>query len=335
MKRTWTHLFSTACLAGSLLACVPPADEFRSALPKQENVTVNIPEQNQTASGLSSSRSALVGQKSDFYSQTYYTARGINLVGRAVVKLVEGIASFPPTEIKGDTAVWGPHSDNNDPNEWMMTVERIKEGQQYHWRIEGKHKADNEFLTLASGTFEPEGKDLGRGWFELDFNMIGQLDPTEDTKGLVAYAFEKTEAKLNVRVRFNGVDLNGAPVEAGYAFGETTQGEGFIIFAAPADIHEKGKLGSADENVLIRTRWTQSGAGRADVVATDGDLDASVAQASQCWDERFVSQYEVLKIDQEIFEENGEEKACVLEEAQLPTDGELPKETDVQNPHVE
>lgn len=332
MERT---RIQTITLAGLVFAVAcEPAAEYRAALPKRSDVTVPVPERTSSSRGLGASRQALVGEKSDFYTETYYTSRALNGLGRAVVDLVEGISNLPPTKVGEDRAVWGPFSDDAEPNEFMMTVERIDgDLTRYDWRIEGKHKADERYATLASGTFEPTGDDLGRGWFELDFDAVRALDPTEEAKGRVAYAFEKTKEAVSVRLRFAGPNEDGEPVEAGYAFGEDAGGSGYILFAFPGDIHEEDKPGSALEDVLIRTRWQQGGAGRADVVAKNGDLGDRVARASQCWDDRFISRYESFEIEGTLEAEVGKESACVLEEAMLPVTGELPKEADVANPY--
>lgn len=333
MRRHFTHATLLIGVIFATAACEPEA-EYRAALPKRGDVTVEVPEQGSTSQGLGRSRQALVGEKSSFYSETYYTARELNGLGKAVVDLVEAISEFPPTKIGEDHAIWGPFSDDAEPNEFMMTVERIDgDLTRYDWRIEGKHKADERYLTLAGGTFEPAGDDLGRGWFELDFESVRSLDSTERARGLVAYAFDKTKEGVEVRLRYSGPNESGDRVDAGYAFGEDADGNGYIIFAFPGDIHEEENPGSALEDVLIRTRWQQGGAGRADVVAQNGDLDAKVAQASQCWDERFVSRYEVFKIDGAVEAEDGDASACVLPEARLPESDELPKETDVENPY--
>lgn len=333
MDRTFKNsLILTIGLTGLVATACEPAAEYRAALPKADDVTVDVPAQGSSTRGLvGTTKSALVGEKSDWYSQTYHHAKDINTLGALVVNLVESIAALPASKVGEDFAVWGPHSDDNDPNEWMMTVQRIDDAR-YDWRIEGKHKADSDFVTLANGTFEPTGDDLGRGWFQLDFNAIAELDPTEDARGFIAYAFDKDKSGINVRVRFKGPDERGDNVVAGYAFGEKTSGEGFFIFAFPTSIDEDENPQSADEDVLIRTRWIKGGAGRSDVVAQNGDLDRSIAQASQCWNDRFVSTYEVLKIDGNIKAEDGEARSCVLPEAMLPTDADLPEDTDVENP---
>jgi hypothetical protein len=326
MTRTWilaSTFFALAC---------EPAAEYRAALPSKDTVMVDVPEQATTKGGLGTSRSALVGEKSDFYSQTYHASRDLNALGAAVVGIVEAIADHPPTKVGEDFAIWGPFSDNNGPNELMMTVERKDAaGSRYDWRIEARHESDVDFAILAAGTFEPNGEDFGRGWFHLDFDAIGALDPTEDGRGRVAYAFEKTRKDVSVRLHFRGPNEQGDRIEAGYAFGEDARGNGFFAFAFPGDIHEEEKELSKAEDIVILTRWITTGAGRADVVARNGDLGAGFAHGTQCWDERFVSRYEVIEIDGTFAAKDGDAAACVLDE-DLPGENLLPSADDVKAP---
>ena len=241
------------------------------------------------------------------------------------------IAAYPPTEINKQRAVWGPFSDEREPNEFKLTIAHAdNDAPLYVWAIQGRHKSQTELITIARGAFEPEGDDLGRGWFALDLDAIRQLDPTEDGRGRVAYAFEKTEAGVSVRMHLDAVDDAGEKVEAGYAYGEDAAGNGFVLFAFPESINDA----PLKENVLIRTRWTTNGAGRADVVAVGGDLEGDVARGSQCWDKTFVSTYESFALDGVVFAEAGDVDTCVVDRAELPTDGEIPSETDVQDPHA-
>ena len=88
--------------------------------------------------------------------------------------------------------------------------------------------------------------------------------------------------------------------------------------------------------MLLRTRWAPDGRGRADVIATDGDLGPSVAHAIQCWDSTFVSRYEVTRIDGQTLSEDGDPIACRgrLATSAAPSVSEVPEEEDVENPII-
>ncbi len=325
--KTWTLPLATLFL----VACQPPADEYRNALPDRETIEVDVPAQDSTASGLGSKTSALVGEPADLYTNTYYTARDINVLGKFVVDLVETIASYPATTLDETSATWGPFSEEREPNEFKLTIRKDADvATRYEWAIEGRHKSEKEFITLARGAFEPdEDPDFGRGWFVLDFEAIRSLDPSENEAGRVAYAFEKNAEGVSVRVHFAATTDAGERLEAGYAYGEDKSGAGFILFSTPIDVHE----GPALEDVIIRTRWTPSGAGRADVIASGGDIGDDVFEGSQCWGDDFVSSYEQFSVNREVIANDGEAKTCVLDVAAPPRADELPTADDVEDPN--
>lgn len=326
MKTTWL----LALPLSLAFACQPPADEYRNALPDRETIEVDVPAAETTARGLGSRSSAIVGEPADLYTSTYYQARDLNVLGKFVVELVETIASFPPTDLTETSAVWGPFSEEREPNEFKLTIEKDDvDARLYAWAIEGRHKSAKDFVTLAHGSFEPDGDDYGRGWFVLDVDQIHALDPSEGGRGRVGYAFEKNAEGVSVRVHLAGENERGERIEAGYAYGESVSGEGFILFGIPLDVHE----GPALEDVIIRTRWTRSGAGRADVIASGGDIGSDVYQGSQCWGDNFVSSYEHILLNGDVIANDGDFKTCVLDEAEKPRADELPTAADVEDPN--
>lgn len=318
--------------AVALFACSPPADEYRAALPDRDTVEVHVPESAQTARGLSSSRAALVGEPAEFYTSTYYHAKELNGLATSIIDLVEAITDYPATTVDETSAVWGPFSEEREPNEFKLTVEKDADvATRFEWAIEGRPKSAEAFTALAHGAFEPDGDDRGRGWFVLDFDAIAALDPTEHDRGRVAYAFERTDENTSVRVHFVGRDETGASFEAGYAFGQSKDGDGFVLFAFPEDVHE----GALKEDVVIRTRWQPGGEGRADIRATGGDLNAQTLLGSQCWDATFRSTHEAYSIEREIVVLVGDPASCAFEAAEAPAMGELPTAEDVEDPGVE
>lgn len=320
-------LLTTSLLAA---ACAAPADEFRAALPSESDVTVEVPEQtSQSTNGLA--RQPIVGEPAEFYTNTYYEARNINDFGRFVVDLVETITSYPATAVTEDAAVWGPFSEPREPNEFRLTVERHDApALHYTWALEGRPKSATDFTGLAGGDFEPsEVADQGRGWFVVDFEAIRALDPSEDGRGQIAYAFDKGPNGVAVRMLVQSFDDQGDVVHGGYAFGQSITGEGYVIFAFPSDIHEDDPTKPAPEDLLIRSQWTASGAGRADVVARNGDLGPQTVYVAQCWDDTFVSTFELFTLDGTILGAQGDPSTCELEEE---TPEALPTVEDVANP---
>lgn len=328
-----TNAHTKLCLTLSSMifaACGAPADEYRAALPKTQDVTVQYPEQTaQSQNGLS--RQALVGEPAEFYLNAYYESRKINGFGRFVVQLVETITAYPATTLTESSATWGPFSEDREPNEFQLHVQREEAPSvHYTWALEGRAKSATDWTGLAGGAFEPETTpDEGRGWFVVDFNAIKTLDPTEDGQGQIAYAFEKNAEGVAVQVLFQGVGEGGDTVNAAYVFGQRAAGEGFVMFAFPGDIHEGDPSQPALEDLLIRTQWDASGAGRADIIATQGDLADQTVYGAQCWDDSFLSTFELFTLDGSVLGAEGDPETCRINESAPEA---LPDAEDLSSP---
>ena len=338
MTRTLTLSISTLALT---VACGGTAnDELLEAIPDQDSAIVALPgETGSTSSSLSagdvgSTSSALVGGPANYYTLTYQHARHLNNLGRSVILLLESITRYPATERTPDRAVWGPGSDAADPNEYRLIIERAAPlSSVLLWNIAGRHKSATDFSVLASGAFDKKAGLRGKGWFVIDFDAIGALDPAEDGTGTIAYAFERTGGGTRVLASADTVDELGNPLVAGYAFGRDADGSGFILFGVPVDIHDNDPTMPAREDLALLTRWTTDNPGRVDVVAAHGDLGSSVVHVAQCWGERFTSTYESLHIDGRLKKEDGDIKTCSLDDAEAPDAAALPTAEDVANPH--
>jgi hypothetical protein len=203
-------------------------------------------------------------------------------------------------------------SDPGEPSEYRLLVERSQPGI-YDWAMQGRHKggSESDFATLAAGRFEPKLGPYGDGAFAIDFDAIRALNPTENSRGKIAYVFGRNQDGVLVAAEAELTDASGATEHAKYAFGQATQGEGFITFVMPANIDGH----PADENLIIKTRWLPGGAGRADALATGGDLTGE-AHASQCWNGSFISTYEAVSMNGGAAT-NGDPASCALQAAMI------------------
>lgn len=323
--------------AGSLAACEKPTSEYIDALPNRQVATIQLPEEGQTTQGLiGQTRSGLVGAPADMYTNTYYQARNLNGLAVFVVNLLETITAYPATTVTDHSAVWGPFGDAQEPNQWVLAVERKTEAAEthYEWYIAGKHRSapDSAYVAIAAGAFAPSTTpDQGRGWFAIDFDLIRTLNPTESGKGRIAYAYDKNDLGVHVLAFFEGPDAMNAVTTAAYAYGESTLGEHYVVFAFQGDIDDGRDGRTQKEDVLIRSRWNE-GPGRADVLAVHGDLGNDVAQASQCWDGSFVSTFEVMTVNGQVLATGGDAATCAFSSAEVPDEGQLPSAEEVESP---
>ncbi len=317
-------------------------DPFEAALPDTQVLTLELPapaslSQDLTEGEVGSTTAALVGEPADFYTSTYYQARTINLFGRGVLETLDAITDFPPSARTATIAVWGPFRADREPNEFQLVVEaRESPTPHFVWYLAGRPVSGGDFVGLAGGAYEPtgdneadDGEEYGRGWFAIDFDQVAGLNPAEEARGVVAYAFGKSEEGVAVRVVAQ--NANQTPDTVAYAYGENTEGFGYILFAFEDDIHDGEDGQDADEGLVVRTRWLPDGRGRADVLAVHGDLGDGFVQVSQCWDDTFVSRYEALVANGLTLGQDGDVSACVFD-GEWPSEEELPEGEDLASP---
>jgi hypothetical protein len=303
-----------------ITGCIPMERDDRSevqrALPRADDVAIKVPE------GAAASAYA-VGDLADYYQITRRVSRDLNAGAAWVLVLVHTVVQFPATTIDGNVYTWGPHSNALDPAEWRLTVTENADGT-YDWAFDGRSKleADAEFLTVISGHAVPGLEPhRGSGSFLIDFDASEQVNPLEnDGRGTaeIAYDLENrdgTQATLSIQIdTVEEIDGGERPVTLQYAYGENADGSGDLQFQLHGDLDDDG---SQVEDALIRSRWLTDGAGRADVMASGGDLGSETVTASECWDSTFRRTY--YSDSNEWLPTEGDPNDCAFADQDLPS----------------
>jgi hypothetical protein len=279
-------------------------DEFRDGLPSKQMVEVKAPGGSSSQRLESTEVSAFApGDTSDFYRLTRGATVVVNGGTAAVLNLIEEITEHPPTSLNGDTAVWGPHTDALSPNTWKLSVTQTAE-HAYSYKLEGKAKTagDSAFKVILSGTHtiatDAQGnrlRDFGSGTLKLDWDAAQTLPEHDQNVGTadIRYSRVSAQAAATVEADFRNVkddERPGTRVNADYRYKETPGTGGEFDFAIDKNL-DKDPNRPAIEHLTIKSRWGQSGAGRAEVKVSGGDVGATPATVSECWDANFASQY--------------------------------------------
>ena len=74
------------------------------------------------------------------------------------------------------------------------------------------------------------------------------------------------------------------------------------------------------ETFLIRSRWLESRAGRADAAVTGGELGAYTFAETECWDESLAVTYTVSNY---TLTEDGDPSACVFSAPSYSADADI------------
>jgi len=312
---------STAC---TLDKKEDEADAFREAVPEQQSVALSGPDAHASSATASASpsRRTLGTAPSTAYAKWYGFTRemrnGVNRVTAGVLGGVWTILHVPPTTIAKDSAAWGPYTDELEPVTYRFRITRIGRDE-YDYTLEGRPKASNDeadFRSVLTGHGYGKPHALhGQGEFTIDLDVAKALDPLAHASdsGTVHIAYDLPHDFLEQpdflpRSITAKVDPAG---DAEYTVESLANVDhtGSIHVDAHVDIAESKD--TLLEDVVIDSRWQPTGAGRADIDFTGGDLPASVpmVDAVECWGTDFVQSYYSDSVN--FSPTVGTESACV------------------------
>jgi hypothetical protein len=308
MTKLLKALLATTCVVSlAATGCVKqdsaPSDEIGRAIPTSDQVAIKLPGQ-----------SRMVGDVAPYYVVTRGVTATFNGGSAWVLILIHSIVQFPVTSVSGNTYTWGPWSGALDPAEYKLDVTANADGT-YDYTLSGRSKtvANSSFEAVIDGHADPTPGELkGNGEFLIDFDASKRVNPidTGDAKGQVDAHYDLAARHLDLHIM--STNANNEPVTADYAYNAGTDGSGDMTFSAQADI---GGTPLA-ENLVIRSRWLSTGDGRSDARIDGGDLGATEANASECWNSLFREVYYTDSVN--FAPTEGDAGACAYATSDLP-----------------
>jgi len=278
----FTKTLAAVTLAASLVACVQQTDapsSLKGAIPTADQVQIKLP----------ASSARAVGDLAEWYVATRNVTKMFNGGSAWVLVLIHTIVQFPVTTVSGDTYTWGPWSDALDPAEYKLDVTALTDGT-YQYQLSGRSKTQlgAAFEVVIDGKADPRPGELkGNGEFLLDFDAgkrVNPIDADPEARGSINVNYDLAARHLDLQIM--STNANNEPVMADYAYNETLDGGGDMVF----NIDGNAGGTAAQEQITLRSRWQSNGLGRADARLTGGDLTTS-AIASECWDGQFRRTY--------------------------------------------
>jgi hypothetical protein len=305
-----THLFksllaTTAVLSLAGAGCVvkdgPDNGAIDQAIPTSDQVQIKMPAQ-----------SRIVGQLAQYYVVTRDATAAFNGGAAWVLVLIHSIVQLPVTSIQGNVYTWGPGSQPLDPADYRLDVTANADGT-FDYVLSGRNKtqANAQFLAVITGHADP-ANGLGNGTFTLDFDASAEVDPIDNgsNKGTIAATYDLATRHLDLLI--SSTNASGTPVSADYTYDEGADQSGDMTFSAQTDVGG----GPALENLVLRSRWLPTGAGRSDARISGGDLGSADAQASQCWDSLFREVYYTDNVS--FLPTEGDPTQCAYTDVDLP-----------------
>ncbi len=299
-----------AFFALPLTACLQTSDgasDMARVLP-DERVQINLP--------VDVGGSDRARDWSEFYLMTAEVTENVNGLVGSVLFMVDHITStYEPSwsSSEANTALWGPWAEPLDSAETRLWVHHDEATDIYTWGFDQRLKNDDEAVwsTVIAGQVDAGAtEDASSGWFAIDFDTMYELDPTTDAVGAFVCEYDLDEEGVSGTALFDDFGEPGGSdfADAAYHYEQVHGGEGLMDLVRTIDLNPGS---GTDEILVIRSRWTQDGEGRADAYATGGDLGEELGTATECWDTSFESVYYT---DNYSGTETGDADLCVYEE---------------------
>ncbi len=289
------------------------ANTMTDVLP-DERIQVNLPVDDAAAKGLAKDER----DWSSWYLFTAGTTENINTMIASVLFWVDTITTdYRPTYVDNDTnqATWGPWATALDPVETLLWVNYDPSSDSHSWGFDQwpRDADQSASSTVILGEIDPGAtREISSGHFEADFTTIHELDPTEPATGLFAVDYDIHASGVTATATFT--DFGPDSVTAEYAYDQTFEGDGQMDLMILADVNPESGTG-AEETWTTRSRWAATGAGRADILVTGGDLGDGTATITECWSDAFEPVYYAESLSGT---EQGDATLCAFESADYP-----------------
>jgi hypothetical protein len=291
-----------------LYGCGNGGGAYQAALPTREAVAIVVP-------GSSASRIGTrpLANEAIFYRMTREISTRLNGAAAGFFGFIEQAIATPPSAHDASNEYWGPFTPALSPMTAELAVQRV-ESEDYNFFLGGKPRnaPDSAFTGLLGGSTHQASTAHSSGKLELNCTAFHMLDPaTHPATGAIAFVHDDTADPRTVDVHFGDfADGTGAPpLTATYQYAEHADGSGNFQFMMRSNF-DNDKNGIL-EDVAFVSRWTSSGAGRADVIAQNGSLPAGFeVHATECWDRNFQRVYYIEDVDSSKTE--GDVSACAV-----------------------
>lgn len=334
---------TTVFLAGVMAAagCKAGNDEFDDATPELSALTMEVTgDPNAESIGTSSadwgeSQQALGSQPAnlpEYLRHTRDAVKALNDAVAAILKpIIDAIAANGKNAQVGDTRVFGPH--DRGTATFKFIIKKVAP-RSFGWALIGKAQGadDSTYAPVMAGAIQVgELAHRGRGTMGADLDRLASID--SDFKGsgklLVGFAHVAGYKVLAYGLSNFSPDVTKHdPIDAVFSGWRGPLGGTRVRLAVHANVEDSPT--DAREIVVLRARWLPGFGGRADAVATQGDVPAGhFIVANSCWDRDLnggVSGFLLVRDCQPgllsctVMRAEGELKNCArgLEDEQLP-----------------
>ena len=273
--------------AFSLGACGNYSNEdldFQLALPEDGELDAKLPQ-------------ALTrDDSSEYYTLTRKVVTTFNGCAAGLVSLVDRVRSYSPSSRNGAERIWGPFADDKHPG-WQIRVVMVRLADpsvpppafqiSYSFQLRDTTQSGSAFFDLMTGNYKSsDSARRGKGNMHLDVQTARNAGYPADDFGETAQldlAYQTAQYPITVHMEIQNV-ATATDRQATYDYAENADGSGALVFHLTVD-SVPGATGARD--VKFTSRWSGSGAGRADAYVSTGN----VAVGIDCWGQNTVADY--------------------------------------------
>jgi hypothetical protein len=328
-------------------------EQYKSALPEDEEVTAVVPGPDGTPNALTALGDA------ELAALAIKSARDINRPAKLIVRVLRAITDVPPTLYDSEKKefVWGPWENEDGHGQVIATIRENPPDDDFKYSYALIRLVDSDLATAAAviwggATPDPDDDTRGAGvtlWdFEANLDFEKAHDPHFDAdarrdEGRFAMVYgagrgeeDNGDFAFNVAVFRDFVSKDGGlgaePANLDYFFGHFTGDDGLTVDfldwqltanlcdAAADTCFEMAGDGQA-ETLNLHAAFVNRGVGRAEAVVSGGDLE-QVVGVTECWDDAIDRTYMGVSDDGVMVVEQGtcqEPFAATLVELEIPT----------------
>lgn len=354
-KISW--ILGVAALAGCASDKGASSDEYLSAAPELSALELGVTDDSSSegtatdddaidelALGLEESGASLPVNVAPELAESRSAVRDLNQSLRAFLQPIVALVRNSEPERSGSVRTWGPVTRGATEYRFVMRRGVLR---RFGWLLQARAAgSSDDFAAVAAGGITVGyAARRGVGTVGIDLDALGTFDPTVVARGtlLASFAHGPNGSALAYRFRdFSPNPAQKAGVNAVVQGVHSKAGANRLRLAYYGNV--AGSATHANELVLARVRHARGAGGRADLLATGGDVaDGQVLVVSECWSAGLQSVYRVVRecpadgiggAQCTELSSEGEHSACPgdLREAELPPTDALDSMSDPESP---
>ncbi|MHB8877415.1 MAG: cupredoxin domain-containing protein [Myxococcaceae bacterium] len=298
----WTILGVALLLAGG---CGRGADDkYAEATPDFAGLSMEISGAASEGSALVSDegaqRQALGGSAIEYLENARTTVGHLNAaVKRAVTPIAELVAANAGKAAPGDVMVYGPK--DRGTATYKFTIKKLTEIR-FGWKLEAKAigAADTDYRIVAAGALtKGQQPHRGRGSIGVDLTALKAIDTTVKAEGRLFCGFAHvgdTKTLVYLGKGFTTDPATMQPTDGAFVGHRLMPSKATAVrLVSLTNLADSPTV--AKELVRTRVRFIPGVGGRADILATGGDVPAGKAYwGSACWDAQEEEGFAILRL---------------------------------------